>query len=320
MKKLSRLSLITAMTLSIFMPQISWSAMDVDSEQLEVGQVTPSPDPHHVPESKPTPFSFSSSFDAVAKAKIKKGFHKGEELRFAVAEIEGALVFYYDPVYTEGANVALTYEVTRIQWDENLYIDQSLFHTVSLSFGFFTKRIDNWLWRAQIAANADSPGKNFTGEYINYDALVWGRYEFNKCIGVHAGFLLQTGMRMDKGWPIFGFDWQINPKWKLNLVYPVNISLDYDYSKNWTLGLAARLFNSRHRVKRDECNGRSLVRYENTGAEFYVKYEAHNVEYNVHAGTTLGGRYRIASPSNNHPRTVKLCGAPYVGAEANVKF
>jgi hypothetical protein len=320
MKTFKILPLLSSLFISLaIIPSTAWSAGDFDEESLEIEQITPPPKPDATPD-KPTPFSLSSSVDVIGKSKITKGFFKGDELLFAQAQVEAGMVFYYNPVYTEGANVALTYAVNRIQWEQNLFTNQELFHTVSLSVGFFTKRMDNWLWRAQLAANFDSPGKRFTGEYISYDGLVWGRYDYCENIGIHVGFIAQTGMRLDKAWPILGFDWQINKKMKLSLVYPTNISFNYALNKHWSMGVAARFFNVRHRIKRDEVGARDLIRYENTGAEFAIMYEATGVEYNIHAGYTLGGKYRISNPSNHHPRNIHLGCAGYVGAEVDVKF
>lgn len=303
----------------LFFPSAAWSDGDLDEEQLAVEQITPHPTPDDTPD-KPTPFSLSSSFDAIGKSKITKGFFKDDKVSFAEAQIEGGFVFYYNPAFTEGANVALTYAATRIHWEQNLFTNQDIFHTISLSFGFFTKRMEDWLWRAQLAANFDSPGKKFTGRYISYDGLIWGRYDYCEHIGVHGGLIIQTGMRLDKAWPIFGVDWQINNKWKLYLVYPVHIAMEYALTKHWTLELAIRFFNTRHRVKRNSVGAGDLIRYENNGGEFAIKYEAKGVEYNIHAGYTFGGKYRIANPSNHHPHTYDLGCAAYVGAEADVKF
>ncbi len=301
------------------LPAVVWSAGDFDEETLAVEQITPNPKPQAIAD-KPTPFSLSCNADFIGKSKIKKGFFKDDEIKFAEAQVEAGMVFYYNECFSEGANVAVTYAVTRIEWEQNLFTNQDLFHTVSLSFGFFTKRVDRWLWKIQIAANCDTPGKNFTGEYINYDGILWGRYDYCKHIGLHFGFIAETGMRMDKAWPIFGFDWQINEHWKLNAVYPVNIGINYSFWKYWSVGADIRFFNTRHRIKRDEAGSRDVIRYENTGAELALMYQRGSINYNIHGGYTLGGKYRIANPSNNHPRTYDFKGAGYAGAEVDVRF
>lgn len=268
---------------------------------------------------KPRPFSLNVYFDGIEPAKIDKGFFEGDEVRFCEAEVELGMVFYYCPAYSEGANIALSYTATYLHWSENPFFEQDHFNTLTLSLGGVTKRLQDWLWRGQFDINYDI-GSGFMGQYLFYDMLLWGRYSYSKNIGLHVGFLGQTGMGLDRVWPILGADWQMSKKWKINLVYPVNIALEYTLNKTWSLALAIRNFNSRHRVKKDESNAKSLVRYQNSGAEFAVKYEGLGMTANVHAGTTLGGDYRIANAQNSNPHHYKLRPSGYVGGEINVKF
>lgn len=316
MKKLRILSLIASLSFACS----SLLHADDETDPLQVSKISPHPQPDDVPDERPRPFSIVSTYDGVAKAKFKKREYKGEHLDFSTGSIEGGGVFYYNADYHEGFNLNLGFTATKIYWEHNYFLTQHKFKTVTVSLGSFTERIDNWLWRAQIAVNADEAGKKFTGAYLNYDLLIWGRYQYTPVIGIHTGFIVQTGMRMDKGWPIFGFDWQISHKWRLSVVYPVDISLNYSFTPHWIIGGGARAFNTRHRIKRDECHSGYLVRYENVGAEFFVKYDNKNAIFNLHLGSTLGGRYRVSNRENRHPHTFKLLGSFYGGAEANVRF
>ncbi|MBA2367918.1 MAG: hypothetical protein H0V82_02705 [Candidatus Protochlamydia sp.] len=268
---------------------------------------------------KPRPFSLNVYFDSVAPAKIDKGFYKGDEFRFTEAEAELGMVFYYCPAYSEGANIALSYTATYLHWSENPFFEQDHFNTLALSLGGITKRLENWLWRGQFDINYDI-GSGFMGQYLFYDLLLWGRYSYSKNIGLHVGFLGQTGMGLDRVWPILGADWQMSKRWKINLVYPVNIALEYTLNQTWSLALAIRNFNTRHRVKKNESNSKSLIRYQNSGAELGVKYEKAGITANIHAGTTLGGDFRIANAQNNNPHHYKLRPSGYIGGEVDVKF
>lgn len=264
-------------------------------------------------------FHVGAYIDAIQGAEIRNGFYKGDKIHFAEASGEIGMVFYHCPAYAEGAAVAISYTYTQIKWDENPWFNQDHFNTVSLVFSGFSNRLCRWMWKSQVAINMDANQWDLE-DYSTYDILLWGRYEYRKDIGVHIGFLAQTGMQMDRVYPILGADWQVSKRWKLNLVYPVNISLDYLVTDNWSFALAGRAFNSRHRVSPRESHPRYVVRYENTGAEFAVKYSQSQLTANVHAGTTLGGRYRIADKNNNHPHTYKLDPSLYVGAEVNMRF
>lgn len=268
---------------------------------------------------KSTPFNLNTQFDAVGKAEIKEGYFKKDEVQFAQGEIELGMIFYYCEAYKEGAQAAISYTSAYLNWVNNPWFDQDHFHVVSLTLGGFSHRLRKWFWRGQVSINMDAKEWDLN-EYANYDLLFWGRYEYCKNIGVHVGLIAETGMLMDRVYPIVGADWTLSKKWKLNLVYPVNVSLEYILTKKWTLALAGRTFNSRYRIAKNEGQSKALVRYENVGAEFAIKYEDTNFTANIHGGTTLGGSLRIANRHNHHPRHYKLCPAPYVGAEAALKF
>src|SRR5207253_1827552 len=130
----------------------------------------------------------------------------------------------------------------------------------------------------------------------------------------------ETGLRMDRVYPVLGVDWQISQKWKLSLVYPMNISLMYSYNPRWSIGPAARFFDSRFRVRHKDHSLKPLVRYTNVGSEFIVRYDTDLMSANIHAGYTLGGTFRVADRRNRHAKHYYLDPSPYAGAEIDVKF
>ncbi|MCE2982108.1 MAG: DUF6268 family outer membrane beta-barrel protein [Parachlamydia sp.] len=271
------------------------------------------------PKKKDTPFELNIHVDGIQPAKIKKGFYKGDEVSYCEAKAEASMVVYYCPAYSEGANIALGYTNTYLHWIENPYFDQDRFNTITFTLGGITKRVEGWLWRGQFDINYDVDG-SLIAQYFNYNILLWGRYDLSNQIGLHVGLIAQTGMGLDKVYPILGADWQVTKNWRINLVYPVNISIEYALNDKWALALAGRNFDSRHRIKKDECHGKSVIRYQNVGAEFAVKFAGDNLSANLHAGSTLGGDYRIADAQNHHPRHYKLRPSGYVGGEVDFKF
>lgn len=266
-----------------------------------------------------TPFSFSGFIDAVGKAKINKGFFKDDDFQFAIANAEAAAVFYYCPAYSEGANIALAYTETYYGWKENPWFDQTHFHTLTLSLGGFTKRLNRWIWRGQVQVNYDGFDK-FDSEYFNYNLLLWGRYEVCRSVGIHMGFFAETGMNMDRIYPVIGFDWQIAKRWKLNAVFPFDMNLQYLFNQNWTFCLAGRTFDSRHRVGPKESHPRYVARYSNFGIEAMIRYEGYGTIANIHAGFTTGGMFKVANEHNHHPYHYHLDPAGYVGGAIETKF
>lgn len=268
-----------------------------------------------------SPFSFTINADWIGKSKIKNTHYEGDKFSFRTAEAELGMVVYYDKSYKEAINLSVNYSPTHIEWeDDNPWFDQENFHIVSFSVGASTQRLCKWLWRGQANINADISEISAGFSYCTYDFLLWGRYEYCNNIGIHAGLIVETGMRTDRVYPILGVDWAINSKWKLNLVLPVNVSLEYYATEAWTLALEGRNFSFRDRVGRHEANPRSVVRYNNVGAEFAAKFTRSKVALNLHAGATLGGRFRVADPSNHHPRTYKFDSAAYAGGEFTARF
>lgn len=265
-----------------------------------------------------TPFSLSTHIDYINGAKINKGFYKGDKIEFGEGEAIASMVVYYNPCLTEGIRVSAGYTATYLHWCENPWFDQEHFNQVDLSVAGFTKRVKDWFWRTELTASFDADEWSF--QYTTYDIILWGRYDLCENIGLHIGAFIETGCRMDRVYPILGFDWQITEKWRLDAVFPTNITLAYAFAKKWSLGAAARFFDPRFRVHSDEHSLKPLVRYTTMGAEFFVKYGDDKVTANIHCGSTLGGRFRVANRHNDHAKGYYLDPALYGGAEIEVVF
>lgn len=287
-----------------------WADIDIDSQNISDEKIT---EP-----AKRTPFSFETHVDVIGSSKISKGFYKKDKVEYAEAEVEAGMVVYYCPQYTEGARVSVAYSPVYLKWHENPWFDQDHFNIVSLNLAGFTKRLDRWFWRTQLTANFDAD--EWSSKYFSYDILLWGRYALYQDIGIHFGFLANTGLRLDRVYPIIGFDWQISRNWKLSLVFPVNMSLLYTFYPQWSMGINGRFFNSRFRAHHDDHSHKPLVRYTNFGAEFIIQYETETMSANIHAGSTLGGTFRVANHRNEHAKRYDLDPSGYVGAEIDVKF
>lgn len=264
-----------------------------------------------------SPFTFSAFTDAANKAKINKGFYKNDRFQFAVANVESNFVYYYNPNYSEAANAALAYTESYFGWPENPWFEETHFHTLTLSLGGITKRLDRWIWRGELQINYDG-WDEFNGSYFNYNFLLWGRYALYQDIGIHMGFYIETGMRMDHIYPVIGFDWKISEKWRLSAVFPTDMILEYQLNRNWILAIAGRTFSNRHRAAPHD--NKCVVRYTNFGLEAMIKYNRPGIEANIHAGVTTGGRLRIANHLNHHPDNLHLDPTGYVGAAIDSKF
>jgi len=289
---------------------------DIDTSDAGSESISGPYQPHS---SSKSPFSFSAFTDVMGKAKINKGLFKKDKVQFAITNAEAAAVFYYCPKFSEAASATLGYTNTYFDWDGNPHFNQTHFDTITLSLSGMTKRFDRWLWRGQIDINYDG-FEELKASYFSYNLIMWGRYSFCQAVGLHMGFYIETGMRMDRIYPILGFDWQINSKWRLNAVFPFNMALEYAYADHWTFALAGRTFSSRHRIQPDYFGDSELFRYTNFGLEAMVKYTLGDIVANLHTGVTTGGRFKIANASNHHPDHYNLDPTGYIGGELDMRF
>jgi hypothetical protein len=265
------------------------------------------------------PFSISFRQDYIQKAKVHKDGLDGN-VKYHDSEIEASAVFYYNAEHHEGAIASVAYTDVHFDWNANPYFDQKRFHQATFSLAGFTRRLDNWMWQLQASMNWDTRHRDFN-HYTNYDLVLWGRYEIDECTGFHVGLLAQTGMKIDKTYPIIGMDYQINENWQLNLVLPMNVSLIYTINENWTTGVVGRFFDIRRRVGKDQPLPEALLEYRNIGLEYALNYSFDKwLALNVHIGESFGGKFKISNKHHKHGHHFKYDGAAYFGSEIVAKF
>jgi len=300
---------------------LSWSALQADSAmEMDADQVPYGSETLPRTEDAKNPLKISANANFVGKAKFEKHDEKGQSLQYSDEEVDARFIYYYNPRHQEGAYVTVGYNNTRLRWKENPYFDKHDFHTASLTLGAFTHRICNWLWLGSININLDTDHPNLS-EYANYDAMFWGRYTYHSDIGFNVGLLIQTGMKIDHLYPIIGIDWQISDKWTLNLVYPVNISLQYAICDYWSVSVAGRAFESRNRAGSHEPLPKALITYRNTGVEVDLDFDYKEwISANLHGGYSFGGTLKIANRHYEHKHRLPFKSAGYIGGEVGMKF
>lgn len=274
------------------------------------------------PESSQTPFSVSAKFDIVGDAKFehercKRHLHN---IQFAVAQANASMIFHYTECYKEGLLITGGYQYTRIKWD-NPFFSQDNFNTVSIGLGGFSERIPDWSLQGQVQVNADLDDFELSS-YLSYNVVLAGRYAYNECVGIHLGLIILTGMKIDRVYPIIGFDWQINEQWKLNMVYPLNIALIYAWDHEWSFGIAGRAFEERHREGDQGKFKRGLVEYRAAGVEAGVYFKSCNssLQANLHVGESLGGKVKVSDQHHKHSHRYRFGAAPYVGGDIAYRF
>lgn len=272
------------------------------------------------PPTRQKPFSVSLEADLVQKTKVKDTKFERQYFTFRYSELEADMVFYHNPCYHEAALITIGYNFADLPWENNPFFQQSHFETISVAATVNTQRIRDWEWTAQAELNIDANHFDFE-HYAYYDLLAWGRYSYSDDIGVHVGIFVETGMNITWVWPIFGFDWQVSDDWKLNLVFPMNISAVYTLNQVWSLAFETRFFDVRYRVNKHEPLSEGLLIYQNLGGEVAMLYHYNDtIEANLHVGATMGGRLKVANRHYQHRRHFDLDPSGYFGGEISYMF
>jgi hypothetical protein len=289
--------------------------LDISYQDISQEQITDS-----IPDKAQGPFSLEVRYDWINKAKIDKRCHRHQHIKFSDFEVEGSMIVYYDECNDEGVGLGLEYARTIIDMSHNPYIDQHRFNTVSAYVGFSTHRLCDWLWKTKAVMTVDSDRWDFN-RYLTLDFLLWGRYQYTSDIGIHIGVLAQTGMKVDWVYPIIGFDWRINNKWKLDMVFPTDVALVYAYSPNLSFAIAGRGFTARFRAGEHNPLPRGIVTYRAAGIEGVATYTPFpGFLASLHAGTTAGGKMTISNRHYEHHHHFRFDPSLYAGGNLEYKF
>ncbi len=304
-----RLTLLASLIFSVSTLSAQYTPNDLNPEQetnLAQSNTTPKP------------CQLEASFDMIGRSKFNR--HDGHgHIRYSRGNIETSCGFYYNPCYKEGLAATVGYTYTLMDWKHNPFFHQKHFHTATVGLSAFSHRLCDWLWRSQVAINMDTDHFNF--HYTTYDLLLWGKYEYCEDIGLHVGLLAFTGLRIDRVYPIIGFDWKYSCHWKFNLVFPIDISAVYTINDCWSVSLTGRPFYSRNRAAKHSRLSNAVFEYENAGAEFAVNYQLSDwLHANVHVGEAFGGKLKVANQHDHHPHHFRFNSAGYIGGEVDISF
>ncbi|MGA8164740.1 MAG: hypothetical protein WB791_06930 [Waddliaceae bacterium] len=272
---------------------------------------------------KQVPYYGRIYYDNVLPATIKKKDIDHKKLRYQVAGVNAGSVFLYNPNCNEGLAATLGYDWTYLCWKGNPSFDQCNFQYLNLSLSGFSKRVKNWTWKANATMKIDPTNFNWS-HYLCWDLLMWGRYAYSADIFLHVGFYAITGMNINRIYPVLGVEWTCTTPWrplKLSLVFPFDISALWKINDYWEAGVAARFFQSRHRVDKNEPLPRGLWLYTAYGGELTMNYHYSDfIHANLHAGGVFGGELKIADRHWDNPRHFETGLAPYFGAEISLSY
>ena len=258
--------------------------------------------------------------DWVGKAKFRHHRHSsGGHIEFDHFEAVADAIIWYDECHKEGISAGFGYEYTKLKVSSKIFTRQN-YDTAFINATYFTHRVPDWRWIAFFQYNIDADKWSFNN-YSTYDMLLWGRWSYCTTVGIHFGIYAETGMKADLVLPVIGIDWRLSEKLKLNAVFPLNISVIYNLTKNWAVALAGRVFNERHRAGNEGFLRKAVWRYSNGGAELALRYERNGkIQANIHAGYALGGKLKVANMHYHHKHRFHFDGSAYAGAEITASF
>lgn len=264
------------------------------------------------------PFSLSGQYVDVQKATFRTPGLEGRTLRYR----QWDAAFAYTHPFCEywGLIFGAGWVGTEVDMTENPEFSQTLFNYVNFSVGGFTKAFPDWTWTLTFAAFLDVEEFSFA-DYALYQTVLWGKYDFCKWLELDFGLILELGLYKEKVWPIIGFVFLPWENWRINAVYPINVSIEYEWSSCWTLAGSIRFLRNRHRVSKEEMNSQGIFEYETAGAEFDLIFSPFKwASVKGFAGRTFQGDLKVTDRNDNNSHHYKFNGSFYAGASAVVSF
>jgi hypothetical protein len=264
------------------------------------------------------PFSMGGSYAQLAPASFYTPSVQGQTITYKQSDAN----FSYTHPFSDqcGLIFGAGWVGVDVNWAQNPDFDQTFFGYYSGSFGGFTRAFSNWLWTLNLSIFLDSDHFSFA-DYALYQSILWGKYTCLPQLELNFGFLLEVGLDKDKVWPILGFIYTFNEKCRLNAVYPVDMSLQYDLLPCLTLGGSLKIFRNRHRVGPDEPFPSCIFVYQTWGAEADARFRpAPWFFVNGFIGYTTGGNFTILNSGGKHGTHYKFQGSAYGGGYAALSF
>lgn len=264
------------------------------------------------------PISVSGSYLTVHKAHFRTPGLEEETLKYRQSDL--AMAFTYPFNSYCGLIFGAGWIGTEVKMERNPEFDETLFNYINLSIGGFTKGFSDWTWALTLAAYLDTGHFSFI-DYALYDGVLWGKYTLSKWIELDFGLIVEVGLHKEKVWPIIGFIYLPCDNWRVSVVYPIDISIEYDFWSYWTVGGSIRFLRNRHRVGQDEPNPQGIFEYRTTGAEIELICAPFDwFSITGFAGSTFNGDFKVTNRNNHQATHYKFKASGYAGVSAILSF
>jgi hypothetical protein len=207
-----------------------------------------------------------------------------------------------------------------MQWNNSPFFSENHFPSVDVSVGAFTACVDRWLWKALLEASFQTT-KFSPGRYTLYTGVLWGRYAYSDCFGLHVGAYATLGVHKGFYRPIFGFDWQPWSKVCIKAVYPIDMEINYCFTPTLSVAAAARFTRERRRLDDKQPVPEGMFEYRAWGGEGRVTWRPFPCVWGeIFVGSFVSGWIRTRNSCDDRIGYSDLKGNGYAGGHLEVRF
>jgi hypothetical protein len=266
---------------------------------------------------------FDGEYRDVGKAKFRTHPVRGTHANYQDAHAFLYLSHYLTPNNSLSWKVGYSY--LDFNWLRNPRFHESHYHFVNASLGWVSTSVKDWRWILSTGVSVDAQTFDF-GQSGVYYGLMWGRYSFSPTLGMHIGWAGYVGVENGYLVPIIGVDWRASTHWQLNGIFPINVSIEYLFNKNWKAALEVASFGRPYRFPMRIHGGvgqfrNGIFEVYSVGTELDLKFQVdHSFWASVGGGWNFGGWILIKNHENHHGKYYKFDGAPYVQGKLAFSF
>lgn len=266
---------------------------------------------------------FESDYTQVANAKFHHSDVANSKLRYS----EGNASIYFSHFLNQENALAwqLGVNYVNLGWDENPRFTGNAYTYGVTSLTWISHSIQKWRWAMNGGVAVDTKTFNF-GKSAIYYTMLWGRYEQNKDVGLHLGFFAYYGALNGYVLPILGADWTISKQWDIRFVFPLDASLNYHFTKNFTTSILATSMGGPYRWPRRAHGGigefdEAIFKIYSSAVEWDIKFAEKNFfSIGAGAGWDFGGWIQSSDSHNHHKKYYHFDGAGYARVFATISL